>query len=153
MYTTIIRGFSHRLAFATDIDMQRPVLQVLVVEDHAETAWSLSQLLTMRGCAVQVASDGPSAVRCAAAGQPDVALIDVGLPGGMDGYKVAEALREQSSERRPLLVVITGHTGAEYRHRSWREGIDLHLTKPAEPEALTKVLDRFADILWPREPE
>ena len=131
--------------------MQRPILQVLVVEDHDESARSLSALLTAHGHVVQVAPDGPSAVQFAAAARPDVALIDVGLPGEMDGYQVAQALREQAEDRRPLLVVITGHTDPECRARSWREGIDLHLTKPAEPEALTSVLQRFADILWPPE--
>jgi CheY-like chemotaxis protein len=133
--------------------MQRPILQVLVVEDNEEAAQSLSELLTSQGCAVQVASDGPSAVQCAAEEQPDVAVIDLGLPGGMDGYQVADVLREGAAGRRPLLVVLTGHAGDAFRERSWREGIDLHLTKPAAPEELTRVLERFADILWPREPE
>src|SRR5579859_2469911 len=101
--------------------MHRPVLQVLVVEDHREAARSLSQLLTAQGHVVQVASDGPSALQLAASGRPDVALIDVGLPGDMDGYQVAHALREQAEDRRPLLVVITGQTGEDSRARSWRE--------------------------------
>jgi two-component system OmpR family response regulator len=134
-------------------DMHHPALQVLVVEDHAETARNLRQLLTAEGHAVQVASDGRSAVELAATGKPDVALIDLGLPGGMDGYQVARVLREQADDRWPLLVVITGNDGADSRDRSCQEGIDLHMTKPAQPETINKVLRRFADILWPPEVE
>jgi CheY-like chemotaxis protein len=131
--------------------MHHPALQVLVVEDHDEAARNLSALLTAQGHVVHVAPDGPSAVRLASQGTPDVALIDVNLPGAMDGYQVAQALRDGAGERRPLLVVLTGQTDPQSRERSRREGIDLHLTKPAEPDHLRAVLRRFADILWPPE--
>jgi CheY-like chemotaxis protein len=126
-------------------------LHILVVEDHAPTARNLAQLLSLDGHRVQVVADGPSALRAAERVEFDVALLDLQLPGAMDGYQVAQAFRQRAGARRPLLVVLTGLLEDEYRDRSRDEGIDLHLTKPAEPEALSAVLRRFETILRPPE--
>jgi CheY-like chemotaxis protein len=132
--------------------MQSSSLKVLIVEDHEESAWSLAHLLGLDGHSVQVVPDVRSAFQAVVNDQPDVAFIDIGLPGGLDGYEVVRALREPRDGRRPLLVVLTGSSGEEVRARSRREGIDLHLTKPVEPEALRGILRRFAEILSPAEP-
>jgi two-component system CheB/CheR fusion protein len=126
--------------------MERP-LDVLVVENHAPAARVLADLLALDGHRVRLAPDGPSAVALAAASAPDVALLDLNLGGGMDGYDVARALQAEAGERRPLLVVLTGQPGEEFRVRSCREGIDLHLVKPVEAGDLRAVLRRFGDVL------
>ena len=123
-------------------------MRILVVEDEVVTAEMTAALLRMEGHEVQVAPDGPTALRLAQADPPDVALIDISLPGA-DGYEVARQLRELKTPKRPLFIVATGHGGDDYRRRSAAEGIDLHLTKPFEPEKLQQVLRRFRDIISP----
>jgi CheY-like chemotaxis protein len=125
-------------------------LQVLLVEDDVGSAELLAELLVLEGHDVRIAPDGPTALRLSDEVRPDVAILDLGLPGGVDGFAVARQLRQHhGDERRPLLVVLTGQRGDDVRARSEREGVDLYLTKPTEPEALRAVLRRFSDILHP----
>jgi CheY-like chemotaxis protein len=84
---------------------------------------------------VRVASDGPSAVAVAKDFQPDVALLDIGLPG-MDGYQVARALRADAGTRRAQLIAVTGWGQEEDRRRARQNGFDAHLTKPADPDLI-----------------
>jgi CheY-like chemotaxis protein len=121
-------------------------LRVLVVEDHADSAATLAVLLRLHGHEVDVAPDGPTALRIAAQNPPDVALLDIGLPG-MDGFEVARRLQEQAAGKMPLLVAVTGYGQEEHRRRSKQAGIDLHLLKPVDPEELKKLLARFKTII------
>jgi CheY-like chemotaxis protein len=123
-------------------------LRVLVVEDHADTARTLAELLRRESYLVEVAPDGPTALELAQAAPPDVALVDISLPG-MDGHEVARRLQAQSVEKRPLLIAMTAHAQEEYRIRSREAGLDLHLVKPVEPEKLRKLLRRFHGIIGP----
>ena len=123
-------------------------LRVLVVEDHAGTANMLAQLLRLEDHEVEVAGDGPSALAKAQAAPPDVALVDISLPG-MDGHEVARRLHAQAGDKRPLLIAITGNAQDEYRLRSEEVGIDLHLIKPVEPDELRRLLRRFQSIIRP----
>jgi CheY-like chemotaxis protein len=132
-------------------DSQDRALRILVVEDNPDTAVSLQTLLSLQGHDAQVASDGPAALEVAAGYQPDVVLLDIGLPG-MDGLEVARQLREQASRKRPLLVAITGYGQESDRRRSAEAGIDLHLVKPADPDQLQALLRRFQEIILPQEP-
>ena len=101
----------------------------------------------MGGHEVQLAFDGPAALKEALARQPDVVLLDIGLPGGMDGFEVAERLQEQKVEKKPLLVAVTGLDGEADRRHSAEVGIDLHLVKPADVEGLLRLLRRFQQII------
>ena len=138
-------------------DLSRPhftnhfsqALRVLIVEDHADTAASLAMLLRLYGHAVEVAADGPSALRAVHASPPDVVLLDISLPK-MDGWLVAKEIHEQSTWKRPLLVAITGHGMTADRLRSQEAGIDLHLVKPVEPAELEHLLKRFRRIVGSR---
>jgi CheY-like chemotaxis protein len=121
-------------------------LSVLVIEDDANVARSYEILLGLFGHRVTVAADGETAVRVAAEVAPDVALIDIGLPR-LDGYRVAAQIRAQSESRRPLLVAVTGYGRDEDRMRSREAGIDLHLTKPVDPEVLRRLLRRFERVI------
>src|SRR4051812_818236 len=121
-------------------------LSVLVVEDLDDTAKSLAELLTLAGHAVRVALSGPEALRAAADATPDVVLLDIGLPG-MDGWEVAQRLRGRASGKQPLVVAVTGYGTADDRWRSADAGIDLHLVKPVDPVALTRLLARVRDLL------
>lgn len=121
-------------------------LRVLLVEDHADTAESLATLLRLEGHHVDVAADGMTALRIAQAGPPDVALLDIGLPG-MDGHQVAQGLRALRHDKRPLLIATTGYGTDEDKRRSDAAGLDLHLVKPVDLEQLRSLLKRFHDIV------
>ena len=126
-------------------------LRVLVVEDDTDTAESTALLLGLYGHLVQVAGDGPSALLSAQADPPDVVLLDLGLPGGMNGWEVAQRLQEQATLKKPFLIAISGYGRASDRYRSAEAGIDLHFTKPVNPDELQGVLKRFQAIILPGE--
>jgi CheY-like chemotaxis protein len=99
--------------------------RVLVVEDHADGAASMAMLLRMSGHGVTVAADGPTAVDEAQQVQPDVVLLDIGLPGDMDGFEVGKRLQEQKAAKKPLLVAVTGFgSKADRRHSSEDLGVN-----------------------------
>lgn len=118
-----------------------PPLSVLVVEDQQDTAQSTAELLTLSGHVVRVASCGADALAAARNEMPDVVLMDIGLPG-MNGWEVVEQLRRLSPGKQPFVVAVTGYGGEADRWRSADAGIDLHLTKPADPSALTNLLSQ-----------
>jgi CheY-like chemotaxis protein len=126
-------------------------LRILIVEDDAETAESLAVLLHRHHYDVSVAADGAAAVEMARAHNPDVVLLDIGLPE-MDGWEVAKRLRDPLSwpeGKRPMLVAISGYGQEADRQRSMEAGIDLHLVKPADPDWLGWFLERFRSVLEP----
>ncbi len=114
-------------------------LRVLVVDDNADAAESLAMLLRLWGHDVAVAQDGPAALRTAAARPPEVALLDIGLPG-MDGYELARLLRQQPGPGRAVLVALTGWGQEEDRRRAREAGFDHHLVKPVDLSALQGLL-------------
>ncbi len=113
--------------------------RVLVVEDSADARQSLRLLLELAGHEVEAAADGPSGLARLRTFRPDVALIDLGLPG-MDGYAVARAARERPETRAIRLVAVTGYGQAEDRWRALAAGFDLHVTKPVDASMLDEVL-------------
>jgi CheY-like chemotaxis protein len=98
----------------------------------------LRQLLEQAGHEVHDAGDGPQGVDAALRLEPDVALIDVGLPE-LDGYEVARRIRA-GTRRDMLLVALTGYGLAEDRERALAAGFDLHLVKPVDFDKLFDVL-------------
>jgi CheY-like chemotaxis protein len=87
---------------------------------------------------VRVAVDGHAALEQVRAGAPEVALVDIGLPG-MDGYEVARRMRAEAT--RPLLLIaLTGYGSTDDKRRSAEAGFDLHLVKPVDPDALERAL-------------
>jgi signal transduction histidine kinase/ActR/RegA family two-component response regulator len=114
--------------------------RVLVVDDNADAADSLRMLLEFVGHEIAVASDGRSAIESVVAWQPEVALIDIGLPD-LDGYEVVTRLRAMNLTARPLLVALTGYGQPEDRMRALAAGFDVHLTKPVDVDELTRILD------------
>jgi CheY-like chemotaxis protein len=117
-------------------------LRVLVVDDDADTAESMTLLLRIYGHAAEAVSNGPLALEKARAQPPDVVLLDIALPV-MDGYEVARRLRQQPGGKRPLLIAVTGYGREEDRRRSAEAGIDFHFVKPADIEQLEGVLRKF----------
>ncbi len=114
-------------------------LRVLVVEDNADSREMMSLHLRFAGHDVSVAEDGPGGVDAARAFRPDVAIVDVGLPG-LDGYEVARRIRAQADGAIALLA-LTGYGQPEDRRRALEAGFDGHLTKPVDPRHLLDTLD------------
>jgi len=126
-------------------------LRVLIVEDDPDTVVTMQQLLRMVGHDVDVALDGEASLEAVQARQPDVVLLDIGLPGSLDGYQVARRLHERSTDKRPLVIAVTGYGQDEHRRRAAEAGIDLYLVKPVEVEQLTGVLSKFQRVITPGE--
>lgn len=114
--------------------------RILIVEDNKDGADSLQMLLTLLGHEVRVAYSGPDGVAQADVWRPDVVLCDIGLPG-LDGYGVAVELHKISVASKARLIAITGYGSHEDREQAMRAGFHHHLTKPADPKELFKLLD------------
>jgi signal transduction histidine kinase len=119
--------------------------RVLVVDDNCDAAESLAMLLRMDGAEVEVAFDGEAAVNAVSRFQPDVILLDIGLPK-MDGYTAARTIRREPFGRNTLLVAMTGWGQAEDKRRAMEAGFDAHLVKPVSMDAL---MDIFASLRLP----
>jgi PAS domain S-box-containing protein len=113
--------------------------RVLVVDDNPDSAASLSMLLAAMGHDTRTANDGARALEVAAEYQPEIAILDIGLPK-IDGYEVARRLRQTSHGARCLLVALTGWGQESDRKRAQDAGYNFHLVKPANPEALGEIL-------------
>jgi len=117
--------------------------RVLVVDDNADSAESLSLLLELMGHTVCTAHDGEQALAEAEGFRPDLVLMDIGMPR-MDGYEAARRLRQQDWAHSVVLVALTGWGQDEDRRRSEAAGFDHHLIKPVDPAALETLLTQPA---------
>ena len=113
---------------------------VLLVEDNEDAAESLTMLLRLLGHRVCAVGDAFSALDNAKADPPDVALVDIGLPG-MDGYELARRLRALESSRHTMLVALTGYGLAEDKERAAAAGFQAHLVKPIDILELERVFE------------
>jgi two-component system CheB/CheR fusion protein len=118
--------------------------RVLVVEDNVDAAESSAAVLRLDGHDVQVAYDGPTALKTAEDFQPEVVLLDIGLPG-MDGYEVARRLRAMPVVADAVLVAVSGYGGDQHAERCERAGFDCHLVKPANLEHLDALVESCLD--------
>ena len=113
--------------------------RILVVEDNADARDMLLALLTLERHDVCTAVDGPAGVDAALQLRPDVALIDIGLPG-LNGYEVARRIRATEAGRTMKLIALTGYGQSEDMRMAREAGFDLHLVKPVEPRRLDEAL-------------
>jgi PAS domain S-box-containing protein len=137
------------IAVETDTPASRPMatpsvppmpLRILIVDDNRDSADMLATLLQFAGHETFAAHDGLAAVEAAATRDPDVILLDIGLPV-LNGYEAARRIREQQGQkRRPLLVALTGWGQDEDRRRSEEAGFDAHLVKPVDDAVLGRLL-------------
>src|SRR5262249_12513593 len=114
--------------------------RVLLIEDNADAAESLRLLLNLTGHTVAVAHAGPAGLEAARAFRPQVVLCDLGLPGGMDGYAVARALRGDPELAVLRIIALSGYGQDEDRRRSLEAGFDAHLIKPVDFAELRRLL-------------
>jgi PAS domain S-box-containing protein len=118
---------------------EESVRRVLVVDDNADAALMLATFLEMSGHQTSVVHTGHDAVAAAARFNPDVLLLDIGLPD-INGYEVARKVRAMPAVASVTLVAVTGWGQADDLQRAREAGFDFHLVKPADPEALLRLL-------------
>jgi len=128
---------------------QQPLLRVLVVDDNVDAAKALAMLLGYFHCDVEVAFDGEAALAAAEQAEPQVGILDLGLPR-IDGFELARRIRKLPWGRHTLLIALSGWGQEEDRIRSREAGFDLHLVKPVDSQALLRILDTVRKEL-PRE--
>jgi CheY-like chemotaxis protein/two-component sensor histidine kinase len=148
-FTVILPALANVRARETKVVVKRPrpagpSMRVLVVEDNVDSGDSLSLLLRLHGHEVLVARTGTSALEVASVFKPQAVLLDIGLPG-MDGYQVAQRLREKPEFKTTLLCALTGYTPSEAdRDRPQQAGFDHHFVKPVDFKKLFALLDGAA---------
>jgi CheY-like chemotaxis protein len=122
----------------------RPARQarVLIVEDNDDSRVSLQRILQAEGHLVSAARDARAGLEAAAAGSPNIAVVDIGLPG-MDGYQFARALRERLGSG-VRLIALTGYGTEADRQRAAEAGFDAHLTKPVDLDRLLALITEAA---------
>jgi CheY-like chemotaxis protein len=125
---------------AAPVDAGKPT--VLLIEDNDDGREMMATMLGTFGYPVLQAGDGLEGVRMACAHMPDVALVDIGLPG-IDGYEVARRLRQEAATSGVRLIALTGYGLAEDQRRVLEAGFDMHLVKPVE---LNTLLDQLAGV-------
>jgi two-component system CheB/CheR fusion protein len=119
--------------------------KVVVVDDNVDACDSIGIILMGFGYQVKCLYDGPSVLPAALQWAPDAFVLDIGLPG-MSGLEVAAQLRQHSQFQRTPVIALTGYGQAEDRQRSHAAGINLHLTKPADPQGLHGWLHRLLSL-------
>jgi CheY-like chemotaxis protein len=129
-------------AGAVDVHASRALpagaCRVLIAEDNTDAAEMMRVMLCFGGHEVKVATDGVQAVAIAETVRPDIAFIDIGMPR-MDGYEAARRIRRALGNR-VMLVALTGWGQEEDKSRAREAGFDHHLTKPAEPEMIERMI-------------
>src|SRR5581483_7889865 len=109
--------------------------RVLLIEDNRDARETFRMMLELAGHEVLEAEEGQSGLELLKSALPDVAVIDVGLPG-LNGYEIASRFRREPQGNRVLLVALTGYGTPEARERSRAAGFDHHLIKPVDPKVL-----------------
>jgi PAS domain S-box-containing protein len=119
-------------------------LRILVVDDNVDAATSMALLLKRLGHEVHLAHDGLQAVESSRALEPQIVLLDIGLPK-LNGYDACRQIRAADPERKATLIALTGWGQPDDRRKSEESGFDAHLVKPVDLTTLMEVLRRFAD--------
>ncbi|MEO6279454.1 diguanylate cyclase domain-containing protein [Roseateles sp.] len=126
-------------ASALDEAALTPRRRILIVDDNYDAADSLALLLRLYGHDVWVATHPVAALQMVATATPDLALLDIGLPG-MDGYELARRIRQQYPELRVAMVALSGYGRAVDFENSTAAGFDAHLVKPVQIDELEHVV-------------
>ena len=116
-----------------------PSRRILVVDDSVDTAVGMARLLRMAGHEVEIAHDGNAAVDVARAFQPEILLLDLGLPG-LSGYEVAALLSREAKFKDSLFIAASGYGHERDRERSRDSGFDHHIAKPVNFDLLAEII-------------
>jgi signal transduction histidine kinase len=123
-------------------EFRLPPRRILVVDDHEDSAESMATLLELSGNRVQCAGDGLAALEAIERFDPQIVLLDIGLPK-MNGYEVCRAIRRNCSIRQPIVVALTGWGQKTDLEESKEAGFDHHLVKPVPFEALLELMTKL----------
>lgn len=127
---------------ATDNDSPggaKDTKRIMIVDDNGDAAQTLATLLSFDGYATSIANDGHTALKSFERFDPDIVLLDIGMPG-MDGYEVARRLRGRRDGQRSKIIAVTGWGQEEDRVLSQAAGIDHHFVKPVDIAGLLKLI-------------
>lgn len=113
--------------------------RILIVDDNREAADALARLIGICGYETRTIYDGQQAVEAAADFNPDMALIDIGMPG-LNGYEVAKQIRQQRANVHVIVVAVTGYAQPDDKRRAYESGFDLHVAKPMNVDKLNELL-------------
>jgi PAS domain S-box-containing protein len=127
-------------ASQSDIAKPQQQLRILLIDDNTDMLQTLSTLLNMEGHEVETAEDGESGLEAIRAQSPDLVLCDIGLPGALDGYAVARAVRADAQLAQVYMVALSGYGQERDRQRAKASGFDNHLLKPLNFGELAKLL-------------
>jgi CheY-like chemotaxis protein len=122
--------------------------RILIVDDNTDIADTLAKLLATLGYEAKAVYGGQQALESVADFHPDMAFIDIGMPG-LNGYEVVQKIRQQRSEIHAILVALTGHSQADDIQQAYNSGFDLHVAKPMgldKLQELLTLLDPSADV-------
>ena len=115
--------------------------RVLVVDDNVDAAETIAAFLRLESHEVKVVTEGPVALSAALVFEPQVVVLDIGLPG-LDGYAIARQLRARPETSQALLIALTGYGREEDRTKAAAAGFDCHFTKPANPVDVQAAIHR-----------
>jgi CheY-like chemotaxis protein len=119
---------------------ERAKRRILVVDDNVDSAQSLAMMLEIGGHTTHLAYDGLEAIEVAGKVQPEIVLMDIGMPR-LNGYDACRRIRSEPWGRAIVMVALTGWGQTDDRLRSEEAGFDHHLVKPVEPAALEALLE------------
>jgi len=133
-------------ALGSGNDATRPLpgrpLRIVLADDDRDATLSLSTLLKLEGYEVRHVYDGDATLEAVREFEPDLVLIDIGMPK-LSGYDVARHIRERYGKERPVLVALTGWKQASDRILATLAGFHHHVAKPYDPGALLALIRRF----------
>jgi CheY-like chemotaxis protein len=118
-------------------------IRVLLVDDHLELRRLIRLTLDSDRYEIHEADNGQDALRLARAMRPDIVLMDVMMPGELDGLQVCEAIRADSLLRNSRVILLSARAQATDRAAGMRAGADAYLTKPFSPLELCQVVDNI----------
>jgi len=137
--TVVVESESPATARDPAAETRAPCRRILVVDDNRDAAETLAMMLRLEGNEVSTAFDGESAIAATAQFNPEVVLMDLGMPK-VDGYEAARAIRRDRSAAEVVLIALTGWGGDVDRRLSEEAGFDRHLVKPVMPTELLELL-------------
>jgi CheY-like chemotaxis protein len=119
--------------------------RILVVDDNRDAADSLARLIQSFGLDAKAVYDGSEALEVTAEFQPDMALVDLGMPG-MDGFETVTELRRRRGNVHLIVVAVTAWSRDEDKRKAYDSGFDLHVPKPMSVERLKEVLELLGPL-------
>jgi CheY-like chemotaxis protein len=131
---------AHELELSSMTLGSQGVRTVLIVDDNRDAADSLAMLLQFEGCTVNTAADGAEALAAFDRLQPEIVLLDIGLPD-IDGYEVARRIRSRQGPKKAMLIALTGWGQDQDKKRAAQAGFDEHLTKPVNLDLLRMLMN------------